>query len=123
MLESTNSKRAVRGAELEPRARAWSLRRTGVVRRLIAAALVAATAMISAATLVTTPASARISNCSWGYNNAQTAWMTCRSGSGSWNLKVQCYYAFAHTSYGNAPGTIYSSCPSRSYITRIIPSY
>ncbi|GAA4984792.1 hypothetical protein GCM10025734_07880 [Kitasatospora paranensis] len=71
-------------------------------------------------TFAVTPAAAQVGNCSKGYNNANTAWGTCTTGSGAWSLTVQCYFWAAHTSYGNGPGSIYSSCPAQSHITNII---
>ncbi|MFC8172316.1 hypothetical protein [Streptomyces sp. NPDC057325] len=85
----------------------------------MAAALALAVAAVTPVTLAT-PASAAVGNCSKGYNNANTAWGTCKTGSGSWSLTVQCYFWAAHTSYGNGPGSIYSSCPTQSHITNII---
>lgn len=82
--------------------------------------MVAAAATLVPTTLATSPASAAVYNCSKGYNTAQTAWGNCRSGAGWWSLTVQCYYAPQRTSWGYGPGSIYASCPSRSYITRII---
>ncbi|MEA2369623.1 MAG: hypothetical protein QOH12_17 [Solirubrobacteraceae bacterium] len=103
-------------AHPQPTARTTAGRR---LRSGLAAALVAAAAVIP--TLATAaPASAAVSNCSYGYNNANTAWGHCDSGSGSWTLTVQCYYEGAHTSYGTDPGSIYASCPSPSHITNII---
>jgi hypothetical protein len=72
-----------------------------------------------ACSVLTTGASAAVSNCSSGYNTATKAWGTCRSGSGIWSLTVQCWYWGANTAYGNGPGTIYATCPSWSHITKI----
>lgn len=72
----------------------------------------------AAATLTHSPAA--VSHCSDGYVNGDKAWGTCRSGSGSWSLTVQCYYWGANTAYGNGPGSIYASCPDWSHITSII---
>jgi hypothetical protein len=91
-------------------------------RRLRAAGAAAVVAMATVVPTVatTSPAAAAVSNCSQGYNNANTAWGHCDSGSGSWSLTVQCYYEGAHTSYGSGPGSIYASCPSPSHVTNII---
>jgi hypothetical protein len=96
--------------------------RTTARRRLraAAAAAVVATAAIVPTVATTSPAAAAVSNCSQGYNDANTAWGHCDSGSGSWSLTVQCYYEGAHTSYGSGPGSIYASCPSPSHVTNII---
>jgi len=99
-----------------PAARTTALRR---LRAGVAGAIVAAATVIPPLATAA-PASAAVSNCSYGYNNANTAWGHCDSGSGSWSLTVQCYYEGAHTSYGNGPGSIYASCPSPSHITNII---
>jgi hypothetical protein len=95
----------------------------GPVRRRLRSALVAAA--VSAVTVIpmaatAAPASAAVSNCSQGFNNATTAWGTCDSGSGSWSLTAQCYDWGANTAYGNGPGSIYATCPSWSHVTNII---
>jgi hypothetical protein len=94
--------------------------RPGRTRRRIAGSILAAAAVIAPVAITAAPASAQVSGCSDGYNNANTAWGHCNSGSGSWSLTVQCYFYPAHTSYGNGPGSIYASCPSPSHITNII---
>jgi hypothetical protein len=62
------------------------------------------------------------SDCFGGYISATWAWGTCKGESGGWGgfaLTVQCYYWHANTVYGNAPHTVYASCPSWSHITKI----
>jgi hypothetical protein len=69
------------------------------------------------------PAAASAYNCYGGYINANWAWGTCKGATNGWggfSLTVQCYYWGANTVYGNAPQTIYASCPSWSHVTRII---
>jgi hypothetical protein len=92
---------------------------SGLRRRIATMALAVAAALTSVGFLAS-PASAAVSNCSSGYVNATMAWGTCRSGSGSWSLTVQCYYWGANTAYGNGPGSIYATCPGWSHITSII---
>lgn len=94
-----------------------SLRTTGWRRTLVAATVAAATLIPMVVTA--SPASAAVSNCSKGYVTGQKAWGTCRSGSGSWSLTVQCHYWGANTAYGWGPGSIYATCPQWSYITNI----
>lgn len=96
--------------------------RVRLARRAGATLGVAAVAAAAGAAAFTTPASASVYNCRGGYVSATTAWGTCSNG-GGWNgfsLTVQCYYWGANTVYGNAPGTLYASCPSWSHVTRII---
>ncbi len=88
-------------------------------RRAVTAIAVAAATLIPMA-VTASPASAAVSNCSKGYNTANVAWGTCRSGSGSWSLTVQCYAWGANTVYGWGPRTLYSHCPGWSHITNII---
>lgn len=95
--------------------------RHGIGRtRAFASAAIAAAAIAggTSAIIDTAPAAAGMTGCSWGYNNAKTAWGHCNGGSGSWSLTVTCYKAPSHTSYGNAPGSIYASCNS-TYITGV----
>jgi hypothetical protein len=90
--------------------------------RTLAALALGAAAVVTPITLTATPAAAAVSGCTHGYNNANTAWGHCSSGSGHWTLTVQCYFWAAHTSDGYGPGSIYSSCPAQSHITDIILS-
>jgi hypothetical protein len=59
-------------------------------------------------------------SCSWGYNNANTAWFTC-SGSGIWMGWVNCYYyPGQQTSWiTQNGGTVHEwlTCPSPSHVT------
>jgi hypothetical protein len=97
--------------------RASARRRVRATFAAIAIGGAALVPMVAAAT----PASAAVSNCSSGYNNAKTAWGHCSSGSGRWTLTVQCWGWGANTANGNGPGSIYASCsPSWSHITNII---
>ncbi|MEU6476679.1 hypothetical protein ABZ858_07260 [Streptomyces sp. NPDC047017] len=90
--------------------------------RLLTALALGVAAVVTPLTVAATPAAAAVTGCTKGYNNANTAWGHCSSGSGHWTLTVQCYFWAAHTSDGNGPGTIYSSCPAQSHITNIILS-
>jgi len=90
----------------------------GVWRRAVTAIAVAVAMLIPMA-VTASPASAAVYNCSKGLNTATIAWGTCRSGSGSWSLTVQCYGWGANTAYGWGTGTIYSHCPSWSHVTSI----
>ena len=90
----------------------------GKVRAATVAAVVAAGASVALAA----PASASASDCHGGLVNATKAWGQCRSASGGWGgftLTVNCYAYPQQTSYGQAPQTIWASCPSWSHVTGI----
>lgn len=86
------------------------------LRKLLAVAAITVAASISMGAFAS-PASARFYNCSTGLNNAHTAWGHCSSGSGWWQLHVNCAFWSGRTSYANGPGSIYASCPSWSHVT------
>ena len=91
--------------------------------RMILATLAATGLAAGGALALAQPASATAYNCYGGYINANWAWGTCKGATNGWggfSVTVQCYYWGANTVYGNAPQTIYASCPGWSHITRII---
>jgi hypothetical protein len=86
-------------------------------------ALAAAVALSGAISIsAATPAAAIASNCVSGPVNSTKAWGQCRSASGGWGgfkLTVNCYYWPQQSAYGQAPQTIWASCPSWSRVTGI----
>jgi hypothetical protein len=96
---------------------------SGKLRKRAAGALVALAVGTSGGVLATSePAAASAYNCYAGLVNATKAWGQCRNASGGWGgfkLTVNCYFYPQQTSYGQAPQTIWASCPSWSHVTGI----
>jgi hypothetical protein len=81
-----------------------------------------ALAVLALAIGAPSPASAQSGNCSWGLNNATTAWGHCnevgqRGYLDGFRLVVNCYYYPQRISYGTAGQSIYASCPGWSHVT------
>lgn len=87
--------------------------------RALATAAVLASA-VAGGVAAASSAQASSLSCSWGYNNANTAWFTC-SGTGTWQGWVNCYYwPGQQTSWiTQNGGTVHEwlTCPSPSHVT------
>ena len=96
--------------------------KTSSVRTKVGIAVTAAALAAGGSIALASPASASAYNCYGGFVNANKAWGQCRNASGGWGgfrLTVNCYYYPQQTSYGQAPQTIWASCPGWSHVTGI----
>ncbi|MEV0570321.1 hypothetical protein [Dactylosporangium sp. NPDC050588] len=93
-------------------------------RRVVSlvAAAVLGTA-VGAAALAAPALAVDPTQCSKGYNNANTAWGTC-TGGGDWRVVTWCWSTGSTNSgwwsWPSGTHTQYSSCPSWSHVTNII---
>ena len=114
--------REASGNEVSTKVRTSSAGGGALARRVAAGALAAGLMGVGLVGATAPAASAAASNCSGGLVNATKAWGQCRSASGGWGgfkLTVNCYYYPQQTSYGQAPNTIWASCPGWSHVTGV----